>query len=95
MICHMSESTPSAPAFLCDTEAEPLPELPHMALGQYRHYKGLDYEVLGVVRHSESLAPMVLYRPLYNASGLWVRPFEMFVGEVEMGGTWVRRFAPV
>jgi hypothetical protein len=66
--------------------------LPHMALGQYRHYKGLDYEVLGVVRHSESLEPMVLYRPLYNASGLWVRPFEMFVGEVLLDGLSVARF---
>jgi hypothetical protein len=69
-----------------------MPELPHIALGQYRHYKGLDYEVLGVVRHSESLEPMVLYRPLYNASGLWVRPFEMFVGEVLLDGLSVARF---
>jgi hypothetical protein len=68
----------------------PLPTLP---LGQYRHYKGGLYEVTGVVRHSESLAPLVLYRPLYNDSGWWVRPFEMFVGDVEMDGRATPRFA--
>ena len=51
-----------------------LPPLPTIALGRWRHYKGLDYEVLGVVRHSETLEPLVLYRPLYNDSGTWVRP---------------------
>lgn len=51
-----------------------LPELPSIPLGRYRHYKGGEYEVIGVVRHSESLEPMVLYRPLYNRSGCWVRP---------------------
>ena len=89
MIRRMSESTPSGPA--------PLPDLPHITPGRYRHYKGLDYEVLGVVRHSETLAPMVLYRPLYQSAdpaSLWVRPFEMFVGTVETGGLPVRRFAP-
>jgi hypothetical protein len=95
MICRMSESTPNAPAVLCCTEAEPLPALPFIALGLYRHYKGLNYEVLGVVRHSESLEPLVLYRPLYNESGLWVRPFEMFVGEVVREGRLVPRFQRV
>jgi Protein of unknown function (DUF1653) len=92
MICHMSESTPSAPIPLPQADGGPLPELPVIALGHYRHYKGLDYEVLGVVRHSESLEPMVLYKPLYNASGWWVRPFEMFVGNVVLEGGSVPRF---
>ena len=48
--------------------------LPALTAGLYRHYKGGEYEVLGVVRHSETLEPLVLYRPLYNDSGLWVRP---------------------
>ena len=70
----------------------PLPDLP---LGRYRHYKGGEYEVLGVVRHSETLEPMVLYRPLYNETGLWVRPFAMFVETVDINGHNRRRFAPV
>lgn len=73
----------------------PLPPLPTLALGHYRHYKGGDYEVLGVVRHSESLEPMVLYRPLYNASGLWVRPYGMFIEQIEFDGRPQPRFALV
>ncbi len=72
-----------------------LKPLPAIAPGRYRHYKGRDYEVLGVVRHSETLEPLVLYRPLYNDSGLWVRPFEMFVGHVEHEGRTQPRFAPL
>lgn len=70
-----------------------LPALPSLPLGIYRHYKGGEYEVVGVVRHSESLEPLVLYRPLYNDSGLWVRPFAMFVGPVTQDGQTQPRFA--
>lgn len=70
----------------------PLPDTP---LGRYRHYSGKDYEVMGVVRHSETLEPMVLYRPLYNDSGLWVRPHAMFFGSVEHEGQAMLRFAPI
>lgn len=70
-----------------------LPALPELKLGHYRHYKGGEYEVLGVVRHSETLAAMVLYRPLYNDSGLWVRPYPMFVETVEVEGRREPRFA--
>ena len=72
-----------------------LSRLPSIELGRYRHYKGKDYEVLGVARHSESLEPMVLYRPLYNNSGLWVRPFKMFMEQVELNGQLQPRFALV
>jgi hypothetical protein len=72
-----------------------LPPLPSIDLGRYRHYKGGEYEVLGVVRHSETLEPMVLYRPLYNASGLWVRPFAMFLELVEHEGQTRPRFSPI
>jgi hypothetical protein len=75
--------------------SDDLAPLPSIALGRYRHYKGGEYEVLGVVRHSESLEPMVLYRPLYNDSGSWVRPFAMFLEELEIDGQRVRRFAPM
>jgi hypothetical protein len=69
-----------------------LSPLPSIATGTYRHYKGGEYEVVGVVRHSETLEPMVLYRPLYNDSGLWVRPYDMFVGLVEIDGVPQLRF---
>ena len=72
-----------------------LPPLPDTALGRYRHYKGGEYEVLGVARHSETLEALVVYRPLYNASGLWVRPHAMFFGQVDVDGVRQPRFAPV
>lgn len=72
-----------------------LPPLPTVAPGRYRHYKGGEYEVLGVVRHSESLEPLVLYRPLYNTSGMWVRPHAMFLETVEVHGAEVPRFKPL
>jgi len=65
-----------------------------MAPGRYRHYKGGEYEVLGLARHSETLEPMVLYRPLYNQTGLWVRPYAMFVEFVnDANGQMQSRFA--
>jgi hypothetical protein len=69
--------------------------LPRIALGRYRHYKGGEYQVLGVVRHSESLEAMVLYRPLYNDSGDWVRPLAMFPETVEVDRKRQPRFALV
>ena len=70
-----------------------LPPLPDIPLGHYRHYKGGDYEVLGVARHSETLEPLVLYRPQYNSTGMWVRPFAMFLEVAEFGGKVQARFA--
>lgn len=70
-------------------DPSPLPSLP---LGRYRHYKGGEYEVLGIARHSETLEPLVLYRPLYNETGLWVRPFAMFVEQIEINGRRQPRF---
>lgn len=72
-----------------------LPPLPSIPLGRYRHYKGGEYEVIGVARHSETLEPLVLYRPLYNDSGLWVRPYEMFVECLEVDGKISPRFSLV
>jgi hypothetical protein len=72
-----------------------LPALPSIQLGRYRHYKGGEYEILGVVRHSESLEPLVLYRPLYGDSGSWVRPFAMFLAPVEHQGKSQPRFSLV
>jgi Protein of unknown function (DUF1653) len=72
-----------------------LPPLPSIELGHYRHYKGGEYEVVGVVRHSESMEPLVLYRSLYNDSGMWVRPFAMFLEPVEHAGRSQLRFSLV
>jgi len=61
--------------------------------GRYRHYKGNDYTVLGVARHSETLEPLVVYRQEYGERGLWVRPAAMFAETVVIDGTTVPRFA--
>ena len=70
-----------------------LPALIETPQGLYRHYKGLMYEVVGTVRHSESLEPMTLYRALYGERGLWVRPAAMFNEEVVIDGVRQPRFA--
>ena len=72
-----------------------LAPLPPAATGRYRHYKGGEYEVLGVVRHSETLEPMVLYRALHGDRGLWVRPHAMFFESVEAEGVRRPRFVAV
>ena len=71
-----------------------LAALPATALGRYRHYKGGAYEVIGVARHSETHEPLVVYRPLYNTSGWWVRPHAMFFETVLIDGVAQPRFAP-
>ena len=60
--------------------------------GIYEHYKGKLYEVIGTARHSETLEIFVVYRKVEDDSSLWVRPFGIFIGEVEMHGTMVPRF---
>jgi hypothetical protein len=74
---------------MSDADLSPLPPTPP---GFYRHYKGGEYEVVGAARHSETLEPLVVYRPLYNASGLWVRPHAMFFEDVEIDGRRRPRF---
>ena len=74
---------------------ESLPALPATPLGRYRHYKGDEYEVIGVARHSETHEALVVYRPLYNASGWWVRPHAMFFEDVDVGGVRQPRFARI
>ena len=60
--------------------------------GRYRHFKGGEYQVLGVAKHSETLEPMVVYRALYGEGGLWVRPAVMWNETVERDGRTFRRF---
>ena len=71
---------------------EILPPITPTRKGQYRHYKGLPYEVIDTVRHSETLAPMTLYRALYGEQGLWVRPQAMFEEAVVIDGLNQPRF---
>lgn len=63
-----------------------------MKLGKYRHYKGNNYEVIGVARHSETLEEFVVYKALYGEWGLWIRPLAMFTEEVTMNGKKISRF---
>ncbi len=75
-----------------DQDLPPLQETP---IGLYRHYKGGQYEVIGTARHSETLEPMTVYRALYGAHGLWVRPAAMFSETIEMNGVVRPRFEKV
>ena len=60
--------------------------------GRYRHFRGKEYEVLGVARHSETQEELVVYRALYSDFGLWVRPARMWNETVERDGKTFRRF---
>jgi len=61
-------------------------------LGKYRHYKGNEYEVIGVAKHSETLEDIVVYRKLYGDGGLWARPLSIFMDDVEVNGMKMPRF---
>ena len=54
--------------------------------GKYRHFKGNEYEVIGIANHSETMDPMVVYRALYGEGGLWVRPASMWDETIERDG---------
>ena len=60
--------------------------------GRYRHFKGNEYRVLYLARHSETLEPMVVYQALYGEHGIWVRPASMWNETVERSGQRLRRF---
>lgn len=61
--------------------------------GKYQHYKGNFYEVMDIVRHSETEETLVLYRQLYGDHALWVRPYELFFEDVVKDGKRFPRFA--
>jgi len=63
--------------------------------GLYRHYKGRDYEVIDIARHSETEEKMVVYRCLYNDYSLWVRPLSMFRETVNVAGEQIPRFTRI
>lgn len=60
--------------------------------GKYKHFKGKEYEVIGVCKHSETLEEYVVYRCLYGDYSLWIRPLAMFEEYVEKDGVKVKRF---
>ena len=68
---------------------------PRDGLIKFSSRKTAQYEVIGVARHSETLEPLVVYRPLYDDSGLWLRPHAMFFGTLEVDGATVQRFSPL
>jgi hypothetical protein len=74
------------------TDSRAVPPLPAIEPGLYQHYKGPQYKVLGVVRHSETLEALVLYHPVEGDQALWVRPWAMFTGQIEVNGVHMPRF---
>lgn len=66
-----------------------------LRVGRYRHYKGKEYEVIGIARHSETDEELVVYRTLYGNFDLWVRPLAMFTEMVVVNGVEMPRFAYV
>ena len=62
---------------------------------KFRHFKGGLYEYICEARHSETEEEMVVYRPLYNDSGVWVRPKSMFFEDVTVNGVKAPRFTEI
>jgi hypothetical protein len=63
-----------------------------MKLGKYKHFKGKEYEVLGIAKDSDTLEKMVVYKALYGKGQLWIRPFKEFFGKIEINGKKMKRF---
>ncbi|MBI3290733.1 DUF1653 domain-containing protein [Candidatus Falkowbacteria bacterium] len=68
--------------------------MPEVKLGRYRHYKGKEYQVIALAKHSETLEELVVYQALYDnpESKFWVRPAAMFSETVEVNGKKIPRF---
>lgn len=66
--------------------------LDEIKIGRYRHFKGNEYRVLHLAKHSETLEPMVVYQALYGEHGIWVRPAAMWDETIERDGVVVKRF---
>lgn len=64
----------------------------NLKIGKYRHYKGNEYEVISIARHSETLEELVVYKALYGEHNIWCRPIEMFYETVEIDGKTKQRF---
>jgi cyclomaltodextrinase / maltogenic alpha-amylase / neopullulanase len=71
---------------------------PNLELGRYRHYKGNEYEVLGVGCHTETLEYFVVYRAVEQKPGtpeMWLRPYDMFIETIEKDGKVIPRFEKI
>lgn len=64
-------------------------------IGKYRHYKGNEYEVIGIAKHSETLEDLVVYRACYGNNQIWVRPREMFLEDIVWEGEKQPRFTAI
>lgn len=81
-------SRPSPPAFSKEALS--------IAVGShYKHYKGMEYAILAIARHSETLEELVVYQALYGERGVWVRPVAMFLETVTVEGDSIARFRKV
>jgi hypothetical protein len=63
--------------------------------GKYRHYKGNDYLVIGIAKHSETLEDHVVYKALYGDRETWIRPASMFFETVQVNGSILQRFTKI
>jgi len=63
-----------------------------LKIGKYEHYKGKQYEVLGIAKHSETMEEFVVYKSLHDGGEFWIRPIKMFLEEVDFKGKKVPRF---
>ncbi|HRN90287.1 MAG TPA: DUF1653 domain-containing protein [Candidatus Saccharibacteria bacterium] len=71
-------------------------EIPKLEPGIYEHYKGNRYKVVGVGVDTETEQPVVIYQPIYSSDvSFWVRPYDMFVGTVDVGGNMIPRFKKI
>ena len=61
-------------------------------IGKYRHFKGNEYEVIAIAKHSETTEDYVVYKALYGNGGMWVRPASMWNETVERDGVTYKRF---
>lgn len=64
-------------------------------IGRYRHFKGNEYEVIAIAKHSETTEDYVVYKALYGDGGMWVRPASMWNEIVERDGVTYKRFTYV
>ena len=64
-------------------------------LGKYKHFKGKEYEVIAIAKHSETMEEMVVYKALYEGGGVWVRPAAMWNETVEKDGKIFKRFTRI
>jgi len=71
------------------------PQAHALTLGLYQHYKGNQYQVLGIARHSETLEEMVVYQALYGSGDIWIRPVALFCGSIQIQGQTVARFSKI